>query len=133
MSWDPKGPGNRKYYSPPLVQNVAESRQAGRRHSDEGVSRQFVALAHQWRSATCGGARAWDSYTHLTYQKIIGLGPQALPLLLRDSKENPMDWLWALVAIVGQDIAAGVETIEEAARTWRMWAVHEGIISHDDF
>lgn len=55
------------------------------------------------------------------YQRIIGLGAPVLPLIIESLRTEPDHWFWALVAIVGEDHAAGAETLREAADKWIAW------------
>jgi hypothetical protein len=40
---------------------------------------------------------------HPAYQRIIGMGPRVVPLILRELRRKPDHWFWALTAITGQD------------------------------
>lgn len=40
---------------------------------------------------------------HPAYQKIIGMGELALPLIMRELRTRPNHWFWALKAITGED------------------------------
>lgn len=40
---------------------------------------------------------------HPAYQRIIGLGPEVAPLLLRELERQPDHWFWALKALTGAD------------------------------
>jgi hypothetical protein len=41
--------------------------------------------------------------THPAYQRIIGMGPEALPHIFRRLESGPDHWFWALRAITGVD------------------------------
>jgi hypothetical protein len=64
---------------------------------------------------------------HPAYQRIIGLGPAAVPLLLRELEHRPDHWFWALKSITGQDPAEGTDSIGEAARAWMKWGRQAGV------
>lgn len=55
------------------------------------------------------------------YQRIIGLGPQVVPLIIESLREEVDHWFWALTSIVGYDHGAGAETMQEAAERWIAW------------
>ncbi|MEG3848501.1 hypothetical protein QT971_14170 [Microcoleus sp. herbarium19] len=40
---------------------------------------------------------------HAAYQRIIGMGPAVVPLILRDLEQKPDHWFWALRAITGDN------------------------------
>lgn len=62
-----------------------------------------------------------DMSMHPAYQRIIGLGPAAVPLIIERLRQQPEHFFWALVAIVGVDMAAGADTVPHAAQTWVAW------------
>ncbi|OZE22150.1 hypothetical protein CH262_18945 [Rhodococcus sp. 05-2255-1e] len=55
------------------------------------------------------------------YQRIIGLGKPAVPLIVDELREGVDHWFWALSAITGTDHAAGATTMSEAAARWIAW------------
>lgn len=63
---------------------------------------------------------------HLAYQRIIGLGPSALPLILRELEREPSHWFWARNAIAGEDAALGVNDFDEAVKSWVNWGYCNG-------
>ena len=86
----------------------------------------FSQLAEKWHEER----GASSSITHLVlspaYQKIIGMGERAVPLILDQlarEGDDPDHWGWALHAITGDDPvpaeAAGDTT--EIARAWLAW------------
>ncbi|EHB56075.1 hypothetical protein MycrhDRAFT_3269 [Mycolicibacterium rhodesiae JS60] len=55
------------------------------------------------------------------YQRIIGLGADAVPLIINELRQEVDHWFWALVAIVGEDHGVGASTLSEAAENWIAW------------
>jgi hypothetical protein len=88
----------------------------------------FHRLANEWREATLFTSAVDRMVMHRAYQRIIGLGPIAIPLILRELRREPELWFWALNALTGEDVAAGEETVEGAARRWIEWGVSRGYI-----
>jgi hypothetical protein len=68
----------------------------------ESTARKFKVLTHQWREER-GSMSAIDEMSMLpSYQNIIGLGPDALPMILSELKaegDDPDQWFWALLSI----------------------------------
>src|SRR5215468_10244446 len=62
---------------------------------------EFRALATHWHKET----RYWSSISrmsmHPAYQRIIALGDDVIPLILRDLKQTRSHWLWALYVLSG--------------------------------
>ena len=81
----------------------------------------FQQLADQWRKETAHLSLAIKKVMHPAYQRIIGLGPDAVPLILRELQRKPGHWFWALKAITGEDPAQPEDTISQAAQAWLRW------------
>jgi hypothetical protein len=62
-----------------------------------------------------------------SYQRIIGMGGRAVPMILRElenSGDDPDHWFWALEMITGEDpvpVAAYGDTVR-MAQAWLSWA-----------
>ncbi len=61
------------------------------------------------------------------YLRIIGLGPQAIPLILDQMKQGGLHWGAAMSAITGEDPATGTDNLRDATKAWLDWAEHEGL------
>src|SRR3954454_14633395 len=97
--------------------------------SGEWDEDEFDELADVWRQETAGAPFLITRVTHWAYQRIIGMGPKALPLILRELQRETNHWLWALNAITGEDPADGAETFEDAAGRWLQWGRIRGLLS----
>ncbi len=58
---------------------------------------------------------------HPAYQQIIGMGKEAIPLILQELERTRGHWLWALFAITKQDPAPEGATFDEAVDAWLEW------------
>jgi hypothetical protein len=96
--------------------------------SDAAYFQQLVSAWHKERGVT-------SSITYMmlspSYQRIIGMGERAIPLILRqltNEGDNPDHWGWALHSITGEDPvpneAAGDTVL--IARAWLNWARQRG-------
>jgi hypothetical protein len=63
------------------------------------------------------------------YQKIIGMGFDAVPFLLRELETNLDMWFWALMAITEEDPVAkeSLGDGQAMAKAWLEWAKERGI------
>jgi len=61
----------------------------------------FRTLAHTWRQNRNSTGSMLDMCTHSAYQQIIGMGQEAIPLILRELEQSTDPWFWALAAITG--------------------------------
>ncbi len=92
------------------------------------LQHRFSLLATKWKNETGMLSNVTKKCTHPAYQQIIGMGWEALPLILRDLKESKADWFWALTAITGAnpisaEIAGNISKMTEA---WLEWAKAKG-------
>lgn len=69
----------------------------------QDVGKRFKALVAAWRATRGHHSRIDRLVMNDAYQAIIGLGPAAVPLLLREMEERPDHWDWALRAITETD------------------------------
>jgi hypothetical protein len=65
------------------------------------------------------------------YQRIIGMGMPAVPLILDELRRQPDQWFWALEAITEENPvppeAAGI--VAEMARAWIEWGERHGLVT----
>jgi len=101
---------------PASQQKIANGESIGRTARAE-----FEKLAAQWKKETFLHSSLSVIYTHPAYQRIIGMGRAALPLVLRDLEKNPERWFYALKFITGEDAAEGVQGFEAARESWINW------------
>lgn len=93
------------------------------------AEQRFNRLAKAWKSETELVSKVTKRIMHPAYQKIIGMGELAIPLILNDlSKNGPDDWFWALTAITDEnpikdDIAGNMAAMTEA---WLQWGKKAG-------
>lgn len=89
----------------------------------------FHQLADQWRSETRHLSSLSKMALHPAYQKIIGFGQPAIPLILAELQQRPDHWLWALHAISGEDPAQPNVTFREAVEAWIEWGKQQGYLT----
>jgi hypothetical protein len=69
----------------------------------EWVERKFTRLRDEWKKSRAPESSTQKQVMHPAYQKIIGMGPEAVPLLLRELEKELDAWFWALRAITEED------------------------------
>jgi len=88
--------------------------------------RRFQRLVREWKSRNTASSLVIDHIQHPAYQKIIGMGEKAVPLLLdqlRDEGDDPDHWFWALHVITEQDPVPAADrgnTVRMSA-AWLEW------------
>lgn len=89
---------------------------------------EFENLADRWELQTDFESVVVRKAMHPAYQRIIGLGQPAVPLILRRLQREPRQWFWALTAITGENPADGEDDAESAANAWLAWGHSRGLI-----
>lgn len=94
----------------------------------ETLEEKFRRLAGTWQGETAYFSSMEDAERHPAYQEIIRLGPEVLPLLLRDLAGNHTHWFGALEAITGARPVPHEDAgkVEKMAEAWLHWAKENG-------
>ena len=94
----------------------------------QSLEQTFHELVTTWRQETHFSSSVTDMAMHRAYQRIIGLGPAAVPLLLRELERHPDHWFWALHAITGVDPTTPEQKgkVQEMAKAWLDWGREAG-------
>lgn len=89
----------------------------------------FQELVRQWKEATLLLSSINDMAMHPAYQQIIGMGKEALPLLIEELRREPDHWFWALQAITGINPVPPEDrgNVARMTQTWLAWAKQQGI------
>ena len=91
------------------------------RSAKSALEREFEMLSAKWKKETRPHSSLSLIYTHPAYQRIIGMGRDGLPFVLKDLSENPARWFYALKLMAGTDVANGISKFEDARETWLKW------------
>jgi hypothetical protein len=94
----------------------------------DALERRFRRLARRWKRETQFSSSIHDLATRDSYQRIIGMGPLAVPLILKEMNIRPGFWFWALRAITGVDPVRKNELgdIEKMTSAWLRWGERNG-------
>lgn len=97
----------------------------------ESLRDQFEQLVSTWLEETLASSSTFEICTHWAYQRIIGLGPEVVPLILEAVRQGQRHWTWALAALTGENPALGTDSQRDAADAWLRWAADRGYLGHD--
>lgn len=88
----------------------------------------FIDLAEKWKRETQLHSSMLEIAMHPAYQRIIGMGPFAIPLILNDLGKEINHWFWALRAITGENPVPQEHQgkIEDMASDWLKWGRSKG-------
>ena len=93
-----------------------------------GITEEFQRLAGEWHNAVDYHSSTTVRNSYPAYQKIIALGPDVVPLLLRDMEENHTHWFYALRTITGANPIppSSSGNISQMVEAWLRWAKDNG-------
>ncbi len=97
----------------------------------ESIHERFQRLKDDWKSKTRHLSNTAQISLVFSYQKIIGMGPAVVPLILAELEKEPDHWFWALEAITGESPVAERDAgdIEASARAWVQWGREKGLLA----
>jgi len=94
----------------------------------EELAATFRALADKWWYETAMLSVIQRKIMHPVYQRIIGLGPAVLPLILKELAERPSHWFWALQSITGENPVPPEANLVGAQEAWLQWGRERGYV-----
>jgi len=92
------------------------------------LQEEFHELASTWYRETGKMSSAEQMVLHPAYQKIIGMGEDALPFIFKELKRTKGHWIWALAIITRDDKAKPGMKFREAVDAWLAWGQSNGYI-----
>lgn len=89
----------------------------------EDIRIRFIQLKEKWKEDTAFLSSITNIALHPSYQQIIGMGKQIIPLIIEELKNTPDHWFWALKAITGADPVPPQKrgSINEMTEEWIRW------------
>lgn len=81
----------------------------------------FAELAARWSAETQHLSSMHEIVIHPAYAQIIGMGGAAISLILRELRDRPDAWFYALTAITRDDPAEGMSSFDAAVEAWLKW------------
>lgn len=91
----------------------------------------FEHLKKQWKEQSRFLSNTAQMSMLWPYQRIIGMGSRAVPLILAELHRESDHWFWALEAITGENPvppqAAG--DVSASAEAWVHWGRQRGLLS----
>jgi hypothetical protein len=94
------------------------------------LRRTFSTLKKQWKSDTKYLSSSTDMVLHPSYQRIIGLGPDVIPIILEEMISDPDHWFWALEALTGENpvLPENVGRVGSMTDAWVKWGKEKKLI-----
>lgn len=96
------------------------------------VRERFRRLVSEWKEQSRYLSNTAQMAMLEPYQRIIGIGESAVPLILEELQREPDHWFWALECITEQNPvrpeAAGL--LHLMAQAWIDWGERQGYLQH---
>lgn len=101
------------------------------RREDVALRERFAQLAQRWREETRWLSSTTEAAMHPAYQAVIGMGWDALPLILEELRADSGHWFWALKAITGEDPVSEADrgSIQRMRDAWLQWGRAKGLLA----
>jgi hypothetical protein len=95
---------------------------------NENPLNKFHTLKSEWLDATRHLSSLQEIVLHPSYQRIIGMGKVALPMIFDELRKSPSHWFWALSAITMENPVKVEDrgNIHKMCHSWLQWAEDEG-------
>lgn len=102
-----------------------------RTDSAGGIRERFERLAAEWKRESRYLSNTAQMAMLKPYQRIIGMGLPAVPLILEELGREPNQWFWALEAITEENPvpAEAAGNVRLMARAWIEWGKQHGLIA----
>jgi hypothetical protein len=88
----------------------------------------FNGLSKIWKDATGGLSLTTRRFSHPTYKAILRLGPEAVPLMLKELQQRPDWWFDALEFLTKENPAKPTDSFEDAVSAWIDWGITKNLI-----
>ena len=101
------------------------------RLSDQAqLEAKFNSLLAEWRKDVMFLSSVTDMSMHPAYQRIIGMGYAAVPLLLKELEREPDDFFWALSAITGENPIKKEDAgnLAKMSEAWLEWGRNHNLL-----
>ena len=97
------------------------------------VSERFHRLAAEWKEQSRFLSNSAQMAMLRPYQRIIGMGPPIVPLILEELRREPDHWFWALESITDQNPVPpeAMGKVRLMAEAWVRWGEQQGILGHE--
>jgi hypothetical protein len=92
------------------------------------IEKKFIRLRDEWKENRGRSSSTVDLVMHSAYQRIIGMGMDAVPFILRELQAKSDRWYWALRAITEEDPVAEADrgNSEAMRQSWLKWGRDRG-------
>src|SRR5262249_45788135 len=92
----------------------------------------FEPLAAEWKEQSRYLSNTAQMALLRPYQRIIGMGLPAVPLILEELRRERRAWFWALEAITEANpvAPAAAGNVRQMAQAWLDWGKQQGLLDN---
>ena len=94
------------------------------------VTARFARLSAEWKEQSRYLSNTAQMAILKPYQRIIGMGLPAVPLILAELQREPDQWFWALEAITDENPVPpeSAGRVQQMAQAWIDWGKQHGLV-----
>jgi hypothetical protein len=94
------------------------------------IRERFRRLAAEWKEQSHYLSNTAQMAMLKPYQRIIGMGWSAVPLILEEMQREPDHWFWALEAITDENPVPpeSAGKVRLMAQAWIEWGMGQGLL-----
>lgn len=94
------------------------------------LQQRFQELAERWQDEAGSLSSVTKRVMHPSYQAIVGMGRDVVPILLHDLQHHRRDWFWALSAITQENPIdpADAGKVDKMISAWVNWGKKKGLL-----
>jgi hypothetical protein len=91
----------------------------------------FQRLVAEWKQQSRYMSNSAQMAMLRSYQRIVGMGMEAVPLILEELQKEPDHWFWALEAITDENPVptASLGKVRLMAQAWIDWGKQRGFLA----
>lgn len=101
----------------------------GRGTGKRDIKGEFAKLTEQWKKDRRAASSTSSIVTHQAYQRIISMGAEVVPYILKELERELDHWFWALKVITGHDPVPPENrgNMKKMADAWIAWGKERSI------
>lgn len=94
------------------------------------LEQRFREQADKWDAETRHLSSPTQKIAHQSHQAILGMGPDVVPLLLRDLVQNRREWFWALSYLTQENPIRREDAgkMDRMIAAWVNWGRQRGLL-----
>ncbi len=96
-----------------------------------GLRERFQRLVAEWKEQSRYLSNSAQMAMLKPYQRIIGMGWPAVPLILEEMRREPDQWFWALEAITEENPvpSEALGKVRAMTQAWIEWGTKRGFLT----